>query len=225
MIDRFKSLIVHPESAFIEIAREQRFLLPWLLASLFLAAPMIAAVQRIGPVRMFGSMLALVETNPDLADQPAEVLAGALARLFEFFVILVPFAAIPLTAVAVIPMFPFLGGKAAWRPLMAVTAWAALPPAVGMCLTVAVVLAVRDPTKLSLDSLTPLNLGVLIPARVSPLLHNVASTMEFFSAWSLYLLCEGIAAATKASFRRVFFWLALPLLGFVWIVAAVFSMV
>jgi hypothetical protein len=107
---------------------------------------------------------------------------------------------------------------------MAVTAWAALPPAIGMFLTVMVVLAVRDPAKLSLGSMTPFDLGVLIPARISPLLHNIASTMEFFSAWSVYLLLEGIAAAAGVSFRRAFLWLALPLIAFAWIVAAAFSM-
>jgi hypothetical protein len=224
MVDRLKGLIVHPEATFLVIAREQQFLLPWLLASALLAAPMIAAVHRIGPVRMFGSMVALVEVNPDLADQPAEVLAGGFTRLFEAFVIIVPLVAVPLTAVCLIPMVRFLRGKSSLRPLMAVTAWAALPPAVGMCLTAAVVLVVRDPAQLSLDSLMPFDLGVLIPARISPLLHNIASTLEFFSAWSVYLLCEGIAAAAGTSFRRVFLWLAFPLLAFVWIVAAVFSM-
>jgi hypothetical protein len=107
---------------------------------------------------------------------------------------------------------------------MVVTAWAALPPAVGMCLTGLLVLAVRDPAKLTLDSLMPFDLGMLIPAGISPLLHNIASTMEFFSAWSVYLLSEGIAAAAGLSFRRVFLSLALPLLGFCWIVAAVVTM-
>jgi hypothetical protein len=93
-----------------------------------------------------------------------------------------------------------------------------------MCLTGALVLAIRDPAKLSLDSLMPFDLGVLIPARISPLLHNIASTLEFFSAWSVYLLSEGIAAAAGISFRRVFLTLALPLLGFSWIFAAIASM-
>src|ERR1035438_4137852 len=112
MIERLKSLIAHPETAFVAIAREPKFLLPWLLSSVLLAAPMIAAVHRIGPVRLFGSMVALVEINPDLADQPAEVLYGAVTRLFEFFVIIVPFAAIPLTAVCMIPMLSFQIGRA-----------------------------------------------------------------------------------------------------------------
>ena len=224
MVERLKSLVVHPHIAFAAIARDQRFLLPWLLSSVLLAVPMIAAVHRIGPVRMFGSFVALVEVNPDLADQPAEALYGAVTRIFEFFVIAVPFVAVPLTAACMIPMVKTLRGKAGFRPLMAVTAWAALPPAVGMCLIGLLVLAVRDPAKLTLDSLMPFDLGILIPARISPLLHNIASTMEFFSAWSVYLLSEGIAAAAGLSFRRVFLSLALPLLGFCWIVAAVVTM-
>jgi hypothetical protein len=224
MIDRLKGLIVHPDITFREIAREPHFLLPWLLSSALLALPMIAAVHRIGPVRLFGPMVALVEINPDLADQPVEVLYGAVTRLFEIIVVVTPFVAIPLTAVSILPMLPILRGKAGFRPLMAVTAWAALPPAMGMFVTTMMVLAVSDPTKLTLGSLTPFDLGVLIPARISPLLHNILSTVEFFSAWSVYLLLEGIAAAAGVGFRRAFLWLALPLIAFTWIVAAVLSM-
>jgi hypothetical protein len=224
MVDRLKGLIVRPNIVFAEIAREQHFLWPWLLSSFLLALPMIAAVHRIGPVRLFGSMIALVEINPDLADQPAEVLYGAFTRLFEFLVFLVPFVTIPLTALSVKPMLPFLRGQATVRALMAVTCWAALPPAIGMCVTAVFVLAVGNPAQLTLGSLTPFDLGVLIPARISPLLHNIASTVEFFSSWSVYLLLEGIGAAAGVSFRRAFFWLALPLILFAWIVAAVLSM-
>ncbi|GEM_PF-6523019 len=230
MIERIRDLIVRPELAFREIARDPKFLTPWLLSAFLLAFPMIAAVQRIGSVRLFGNVIALVEINPLLADQPQEVLYGAVEHLFDFLVIITPLLAIPLTAACILPMLPTLGTPRGtrlgtlFRPLMAVTAWATLLPAAGMCVTMMIVLAVRDPQTLSLGSLTPFDLGILVPASFSRVLHNIASTMEFFSMWSVYLLMEGIAAAAGVSFRRTFLWLALPLIVFAWIVAAVLSM-
>jgi hypothetical protein len=229
MLERLRDLIVRPDVAFREIARRPKFLMPWLLSAFLFAFPMIAAVSRIGPVRLFGNLVALVEINPLLADQPQELLYGAMERLFDLVVILTPLVAIPLTAASILPMLPTLGARvprpgAMFRPLLAVTAWASLPPAAGMFATMMIVLAVRDPKTLSLGSLTPLDLGILIPARWSPVLHNILSTMEFFSMWSVYLLMEGIAAAAGVSFRRTFVWLALPLIVFAWILAACLAM-
>jgi hypothetical protein len=231
MLERLRDLVVRPEVAFRDIARNPKFLAPWLLSAFLFAFPMLAAVSRIGPARLFGNIVALVEIDPLLADQPQELLFGAVERLFDVLVILTPLLAIPLTVACLLPMLPTLGLPrgtrlgALFRPLMAVTAWAALPPAAGMFVTVMIVLAVRDPKTLSLGSLTPLDLGVLIPASWSPVLHNIASTMEFFSMWSVYLLMEGIAAAAGVSFRRTFVWLALPLIIFAWIVAAVLAVI
>lgn len=224
MISRITGLILRPAATFAEIVREPHFLAPWLLASLLFAAPMIAAIHRIGAPRLFGSATAILQTQPDLSEQSPEAVAEAMALLFQFVIVLTPIVGIPLTAVCVIPMVRAMHGRAGFRPLLAVTAWATLLPAMGMCLTAAVVLLLRDPAKLSLDSFAPLNLGVLIPARVSPLLHNLGSTLEFFSAWSVYLLSEGIAAAAGIGVRRVFLALALPLLVLAWLIAAAAAM-
>ena len=220
MIARLTGVTIHPAATFAEIAREPTFLAPWLLASLLFAVPMIAAVQRIGPARLFSTAASLARLQPELADYPAEDLAAAIALLFQIVVVFAPVVAIPTTAVC---LMPFARGASA-RQLIAVAAWAALPPAVGMGLTAMLVLVFRDPARLSLESLAPLNLGVLIPASFSRVAHNLAATLEFFSAWSVYLLSEGIAAATGMGLRRALLVLALPLLILAWLIAGAAAM-
>jgi hypothetical protein len=212
MIGRIAGLTLRPAATFVEIARAPEFLAAWLVSSVLFAAPMLVAAHRIGMIRLLGN----AEGLEDFAD--------AIALLFQFLVIVTPLVTIPLTAVCLIPMVKAMRGTAPLRPLLAVTAYAALPPALGICITALLVMVVRDPAKLSLESLAPLNLGLLIPAKLSGVLHNIASTIELFSAWSIVLLSHGVATASGLSFWRVFLALAVPLILFAWALALLAAM-
>ena len=63
---------------------------------------------------------------------------------------------------------------------------------------------------------------MLVPERFA-LAHNIASTLELWSAWSVYLLSHGIAAAGGVSFRRIFLQIALPLIFVAWTLAAIMA--
>ncbi len=217
MIQRLLGVMWEPEAAFTQIAREERFLAAWLLAVLFFAAPILVLVHRAGPMQLFGAAVKLVQNAPELAEEPPEVLADSLALLFRFFAFAVPIVAIPLTAICLLP----LAGNAKVRPLLAVTSYATLAPAIGLCLTGMIVIATRDPSRITFESLAPLNLGAIV--RGPAVLHNIASTLEVFSAWSVYLLAHGVAAAGGLPFRKVFLSLALPLIFAAWLLAALIA--
>jgi hypothetical protein len=207
MIRRIVGLTRHPSDTFREIVREPRFLTPWLLSCAFFVTPMLVAVHRIGITRLLGNLKEL------------EGFEDSVTLLFQFLVVATPIIAIPATALCLIPMIAAMGSTAKLRPLLAVTSYATLLPAAGVCVAAFFVL-LRDPAKLSLESLAPFNLGVLVPATFNSVLHNIASTIELFSAWSVLLLSHGVAAASGLAFRRVFLALALPLILVAWVLAA-----
>lgn len=211
MIRRLIQLTLHPSAAFDEIVRQPDFVPPWLLTVVFFALPMLIATRRMGILRLLG--------NP----QGIEDFVDALAVLFQLMVVVVPAIGIPLTAACLIPMIKAMHGQAAFRPFLAATAYASLPPSIGICFVSFLVMIFRDPSKLTLESLAPLNLGLLVPARFGAA-HSVASTIELFSAWSVVLLSHGIAAASGLSFWRVFLALAVPLILFAWILAFLAAM-
>ena len=212
MFDRIVGLTLHPAATFTEIARDPEFLsaclLPTLLSAVLFATPMLVAAHRAGMGRLLGGV------------QGLEDFVDAITLLFQILVILTPLIAIPLTAVCLIPMLKAMRGAAPFRPLLAVTAYATLPPAVGIFITAFVVMLLRDPAHLTLESLDPLNLGLIIPATFSSLLHNIASTIELFSAWSVILLSHGVAAASGLSFWRIFLAIAVPLILCAWALVA-----
>jgi len=216
MFDRITGLTLHPAATFAEIVRAPRFLeaclLPTLLSTVLFALPMLFAAHRAGMVRLLGNA------------QGLEDFVDAIALLFQILVILTPLIAIPLTAVCLIPMLRAMRGAAPFRPLLAVTAYATLPPAVGIFVTAFVVMLLRAPANLTLESLDPLNLGLIIPATFSAALHNIASTIELFSAWSVVLLSHGVAAASGLSFWRIFLAISVPLILFAWTLAALAAM-
>ncbi len=222
MIRRIGGLISRPAEEFAEIVRKPTFLAPTVLTTALVVGLLFFAVQRIGSARLFGNAAKALETQPELAGQPREIIAEALAIVVEGFALLAVPIAIPLTALSLLPLVWGLGGTAKFRPMLGAVAWAGLPPALGGFLTGAAVLILRDPAHLSFESLMPFNLGILVPGK---LVHTFAGTIEAFSLWSLVLLAYGAAAASGLSFRKCLLSIAPPVFIFIWILIAIAAMV
>jgi hypothetical protein len=192
-----------PGETFADIARTPTFWLPLLLLTVLGAGTYFAAAQRIGAEQLVRKDMARY------ADRiPAERFQEAVDRSVKFFwtryvAVFVISPIIFLAAAGVILVLAnfVFGGSSSFKQMFAVITHGWLPGGLSALVGITVIF-LKAPEDIDLQNLTAANLGVIISSETGKFLHAVATSLDLFVFWQIFLIATGVAAAAKLSFTK-----------------------
>jgi hypothetical protein len=167
----------------------------------------LAAAALILPV-LDAESVAGQALRPDMTPHERELAIENATKLHHVVVwataALMPSLNALLLTVALWLGFRVAGAPAGFKATLSVTSHALVPQALKALLLVAPARAHAPVSPEALDGLLPSNLALLLPKTVSlpPLAVPVATALDLFTLWTLFLLGSGMAAASRASKLR-----------------------
>ena len=221
-VARLLGVFHSPGETFADIAKAPTFWLPMLLLTVLGAATFIAAAQRIGPEQLVRKEMAR------FADRiPPERLQEAVDRSVRFFwtryaAVFVVSPIIFLAAAGVILILAnfVFGGSSSFKQMVAVVTHGWLPGGLSALVGI-VVIFLKAPEDIDLQNLIAANLGVIVPSETSKFLHAVATSLDLFVFWQIFLIATGVAATAKLSFTKSLIAVLIPWVLLVLIKSAV----
>jgi hypothetical protein len=93
-------------------------------------------------------------------------------------------------------LFTLMGASLSYKKSLAVSFWGMVPPAIILTLLSILFMYLREPATLDINPANNVasNLGMLVPASSSPVIHGILSSIDIFSFWTIFLLAVGFAA-------------------------------
>ncbi len=233
VLARLAGVIFEPAKTFEDIARRPTFLVPLVLVIVFGIVFVAAFSQRVGWEKTVRDKIEASSQSQQLsADQKAEQIA-----LWTKISPIVGYASVVFgTVVMYLLVALVLWGIAAgmmsapinFKQVFAVACWSYVVTCISMVLAT-VVMFLKNPEDFDINNPLMFNLGALFePNMPSKFLHSLASSIDLFPFWVMFLLATGLKAAggKRFSFGSALTAVVLPWAAYVLIksgAAAIFS--
>lgn len=173
-------------------------------------------------------MRARIEESPRADRMTSEQKARVVetqARFLKPIALGSSLVATPVIVVAVAALYLlvfrfFLASELSFRQSMAVVAWAFLPVAIVTTSLTLLTIALKGDWSIDPSHALQANLALVLDRETTPrALYTLASSLDLFTFWQLWLLSLGYAAATRRSFSSAA-WAVLAL-WVVWVIVKV----
>ena len=224
---RIVGVFFEPSKTFADIARRPTWLLPLVLGIVAAMALTAFYGQHIGWERIVRRQ---VETSSQAQQIPAdqkEQRIAAGARLAPVIGYAAPVIFAPLYCLLAAGIFTGLVAGVMSAPVkfkqsLAVVTWAGLPNLIVAALS-AVVVFLKNPDDVDVQNPLMFNVGAYMDAEHgSKFLHSMATSIDLFSFWVIFLMATGLKAAAgkKLSFGGALFAVVAPWAAYVLIKSA-----
>jgi len=221
---RLIGIFVSPTEAFTDIVNRPSlaWLAPLVLLTIFAVVSAGLVIRRVGMEQIVRSQLAQSRMAQNLTPEQLEqaVERGVTIGKYQAHIapLLFPFIGLLVIAGVFALMTNFvLGSEVKYGTLMSVTAYGMMPGLVLAILNI-ITMHLKDPADIDIRNIVASNLGPLVSAESSKVLHRLASSIDIFSFWQIALMALGIATAARFSFGKGLVVVAVPWL--VWVLAA-----
>ncbi len=221
---RLQAVYFEPSRLFEEIAQRPNWLLPLLLVGLATALSVAVLLNVVGMESVVRQNLAQSSQYQEAnAQKQQEMLDGALnspiaKTIFKaaplFPAIAIWFITLVMAGILMVALL-LAGKQLQFSKLFSVCCHSFLATSlISSPLLMIVALLASDPAQLDLQNPLQSNLGFLVDAKQSPALHSLASSLDFFSLYAIFLLSLGISKITK----RTSLGGAMSIVGGLWLV-------
>ena len=195
---RIIGVFFEPSKTFDDIGRRPTWFLPLVIIILSTIAFTTVLGQHIGWDHIVRQQ---VENSPRAAQLPAEqreaqIAAGArIAPVFGFAtVVLIPLGYV-ITGGILLAMTAMMSGNLKFKQVYAVVCYSGLPGVLFALLGV-VVMFLKKPEDFNVNNPLMFNAGAFMdPQASSKFLYSLATSMDLFSFWMIFLIATGLKAA------------------------------
>lgn len=211
-LGRLGGIFFAPTETYHVIAQRPSWLLPLVVLVVLSLALTWWIGQRVG---WEGIVRAQLEQRSSFREAPAEqreqmVRQGSrTAPIFGYVFggLSMPILALVVSGVLLFVFNVMLGSELDFRRMFSVVSWSLMPYAVATVLGF-IIIALKPPEDVDVQNLVASNVGALFdPDRTSKPLLSVLRSLDLFTAWQIFLLSTGLAAAgRKLSFGKALTW-------------------
>jgi hypothetical protein len=197
---RITGIFFEPSKTFQDITARPGWIIPLLLAVILTYASLFAFSQRIGWER---AMRQRFETNTRMADLPAEQKERQIAAMSRVFTIWsyvgppigVSVVDLVISAVLLGVVAGMLSAPVKFKQVFAVVCYSGLITLISVPLTIAVMF-LKNPDDFNMENPLMFNPGALMdPVSSSKFLYSLASSLDLFTFWMIFLIATGLKAA------------------------------
>jgi hypothetical protein len=197
---RLAGVIFEPKKTFEDIALRPTFLVPLALVIVFGLAFMVFYSQRVGWEKTVRDKIESSSQSQQLSSEQKaqQITVGAkIAPIFGYVGVIVGTPVMDL-AVAGILLGIAAGMMSAplkFKQVFAAVCWSYVVTCISMALSV-VVMFLKNPEDFDINNPLIFNLGALFePNMPTKFIHSVASSIDLFPFWVIFLMATGLKAA------------------------------
>lgn len=200
IFSRLAGVIFEPKKTFEDIARRPTFVVPLVLVIVSGVAFMVAFSQHIGWEKTVRDKIeASSQAQQMSADQKAQQIAmGAkVAPLFAYPGVVVGTVVMDLMVALVLWGIAagMMSAPMKFKQVFGLVCWSYVVTCISAVLAV-VVMFLKNPDDFDLNNPLMFNLGALFePNMPSKFIHSLASSIDLFPLWVIFLLATGLKAA------------------------------
>jgi hypothetical protein len=223
-ISRLGGVFFEPGKTFEDVARRPAFIVPLVLVILCSLVYTGLYSQHVGWERMIRHQM---ETNPRTAQQPPEQREQAVQMGAKFAPIVgyaVGLLGVPLGfligAAVLLGMVKIMSAPITLKQVYAVMCYSGITGIVFIVLAIAVMF-LKNPDDFDIQNPLAFNLGALLdPNSGSKFAYTLASSMDLFSFWKIFLIAIGLKAAGGRSLSFTSALIAVLVPWGVWVLCA-----
>ena len=226
-LSRLFGVFFEPSKTFADIANRPSWLLPVALSIVMAMGLTFLYGQRVGWERIVRNQIesssAAQQLTPDQITQRVE--AGTkFAPVIGYAapVIFVPLYCLVAAAIFTGLVSGVMSAPVKFKQVFAVVAFAGMPGVIVVILS-AITVFIKNPDQIDPQNPLIFNVGAFMDAdQSSKFLHSVATSIDLFSFWTMFLLATGLKAAAgkKLSFGGALFAVVTPWAAYVLIKSA-----
>jgi Yip1-like protein len=196
---RIAGVFFEPAKAFEDIAARPRFVVPLVLVTLMTFGYMLAFSQRVGWERMIRQRIEQSPRAAQLSEEQKEQQIAMSARFVSIGgyvgALVVPSTFLLESAILLGIVAGILGAPVKFRQVFAVICYSALVALISLPLSIAVMF-LKDPDDFNMQNPLLFNPGAFMdPLSSSRFLYSLASSIDLFSFWTIFLIATGLKAA------------------------------
>jgi Yip1 domain len=214
---RLTGVFFEPKKTFEDIAQRPSFLVPLILILATSLTVMITFGQHVGWERFFRQQM---ENNTRLAQTTPEQREQVLAMQVKFasvggaagIVVGLPVYYLIAAAVLMGIVAGIMSAPVRFKQVYAIMCYASLTGVIAGILTL-VVMFLKSPDQFNLQNALAFNPGAFLdPQSSSKFVYSLATSLDLFSFWTIFLIATGLKAAAgkKLSFGGALFSVILP---------------
>jgi hypothetical protein len=204
-IGRMAGVLFSPRAAFEEIVRDPGWVAPVILYTLFSLAIVAIFSQRVGWEKFTAQKIA---QSPRAAERMAQLSAeqreqaiersARISKMIGYALGLVGnLALVVVLAGLLLGAFNLLASaELDYKTSLGVTAHAWMPRAISGALGI-LILYLKEPDAIDLENLVASNAGAFLSSESPRWLVSLASSIDLFSFWTLFLLATGFTVASR----------------------------
>jgi hypothetical protein len=214
---RITGVFFEPQKTFEDIARRPTFIVPMLLVILFGLAFSIQIGQRVGWERIVRHQTELSSRSQQAPPEQREAgiaMGVKIAQVAQYAgpILGVPIFDLVISGVLLGIVAGIMSAPVRFKQVFAVVAWSGLP---GILVSVMgiVVMYMKNPDDFNVNNPLAFNPGAFMdPTSGSKFLYSIATSLDLFTFWTIFLLATGLKAAAgkKLSFGGALFSVILP---------------
>jgi hypothetical protein len=197
---RLVGVFVSPGKTFADIARNPRWWVAVLVASLLSGVYINLFSRRVGWEQMFRTQMERSTQLQNMTQQQREQIIAAQTSIAPFTAYATPLLTVAVNAViAVVLLFLFdtiLGADIGFKRFMAIVSYGLLPNAASAVLAT-IVLYLKPPEDFDLQNPLAFNVAAYLPADAAGWMRGLGQTLDLFSFWCIGLLAIGVSAASR----------------------------
>jgi hypothetical protein len=214
---RVTGVFFEPEKTFEDIARRPTFIVPMLLVILFAVVYSMQIGQRVGWERIARHQLEMSSRAQQLTPEQRESQVAISVKISRVAQYLGPILGVPIYDLVIAGVLlgivaGIMSAPVKFKQVFAAVAWAGLPGILFSVLAI-VVIFIKNPDDFNLSNPLAFNPGAFMdPQTGSKFVYSLASSLDLFSFWTIFLLATGLKAAAgkKLSFGGAMFSVLLP---------------
>jgi hypothetical protein len=196
---RLAGVFFEPRKTFTEIAQRPTWILPTLLVILSALGLFAAVGQRVGWDRVVRQRMQMSPRLQQLTPEQIALQVRLAPALSNAGVILgVPLFNLLEAAVLLGIAGGLMGARLAFKQVFAVVCYSGLPAAISSILA-AIVVCLKNPGDFDLQNPLVFNIGAFLDPNGGKFLHSLASSMDLFVFWMIFLIATGLKAAAGKS--------------------------
>jgi hypothetical protein len=217
-LSRLTGVFFEPAKAFEDIASRPRWLTPLIIIMVCAISVSVVFSQRVGWERFFRQQ---IESSPRTAQMSTEQKEQAIAMQSKFGPIMggagvligLPIYYLIASGVLLGIVSGIMSAPVKFKQVFAVMCYASLAGAVVSSILTLAVMFLKSPDQFNLQNPLAFNPGAFMdPQGGSKFLYSLATSLDLFSLWTIFLIAVGLKAAggKKLSFGGAFFAVLVP---------------
>jgi Yip1 domain len=214
---RITGVFFEPTKTFQDVAERPRWVVPMLLIIVVSIVYMALYTQHVGWERMMRHQLENNTRAAQMSNEQREQMIATQARFAPIIgyvgaVVGVPIYMLVSSAVLLAIVAGMMSAPVKFKQIFAVMSYAGLTGLVSAALAI-VVMFLKNPDDFNLQNPLVFNPGAFMdPLTSSKFLYSLASSLDLFVFWNIFLIATGIKAAAgkRMSFGKALFAVMLP---------------